>query len=186
MTKPKKVIKKVKKVVKEPLKETLPVKNDGRFKIGNTIGVQFQKGGGLRPGAGMPLLWDDERIELFADYFLEFVETPEFIFFKEFCLWIKEKTGDFFSPIYFARFSGQNEKFRTVLEYAKVVQESKIVKGGLTRGFDSQMSKFMLCAVHHYTDRQIVAVEGQVPVSVISYSDTKQKTYLEEKNEKDK
>lgn len=136
------------------------------------------------PGCGKPLLWTEEKIDEIADYFLEFVELPSTLYFKEFALWLRQNHNLFFNKSYFGLFAEKSEKFKEVYEYAQLIQEAKIAKGGLIKKLDSQMSKFMLCAVHGYTDKQTIQHEGNEAVNIIHFGSKEPATWNDEQKNK--
>jgi hypothetical protein len=135
-------------------------------------------------GSGRPEIWTEEKINEIADYFIEYIDLPTSLYFKEFLVWLRQNKDIKLNKCCFPRFSEKNEKFRDAYEYAQLVQECKIVKGGLLKKFDSAMSKFMLCAVHGYTDKQTVEHQGKEIIQIINYSDTDLKTWNEQKPNK--
>ena len=135
---------------------------------------------------GRPKIWTNEKIDEIADYFLEFIELPSTLYFKEFALWLRQNHNIFFNKSYFGLFAEKSEKFKEILEYAHLIQEAKIVKGGLIKKLDSQLSKFMLCAVHGYTDKQTIAHEGNDVINVVHFGKGEPKTWNTEQKSAEK
>ena len=132
-------------------------------------------------GSGRSVKWTQEKIEEVAEYFLEFIEDSSCLYYKEFAYWLRVNHNLFFNKAYFTDFSNRSERFKEIHEYAQILQEARIVKGGLIKKLDSQMSKFMLCAVHGYSDKQIISHEGNEVVNVIHYGKKDPKKWKEEK-----
>jgi len=127
-------------------------------------------------------IWTKEIIDQIADLFIEFVEDPSTLYFKEFTSWLWKHHGLLLSERSYSRFCERSEKFKAHHDYAKTVQECKIVKGGLVKKLDSQMSKFMLCAVHGFSDKQTIEHQGQETIQVINYGSKELKTWEEQRD----
>jgi hypothetical protein len=136
------------------------------------------------PGGGKPLYWNEERINEIADYFLEFIEEPSTLCFKEFALWLRQNKNIFFNKSYFGLFAERSEKFKEIYEYAQLIQEVKITKGGLLKKLDSQLTKFLLCAVHGYTDKQTIQHEGNDVINIVHYGTQEPKTWNQQQKNK--
>jgi hypothetical protein len=133
---------------------------------------------------GRPEHWTLEQIDHIADLFLEFIELPTTLYFKEFFTWFRQKEKVILSQRTFYRFIEKSEKFSEIFEYAKVAQESKIARGGMLKKLDSGMCKFMLSAVHGMSDKQTIEHQGNEIIQVINYSDQELKTWKEETKSK--
>lgn len=135
-------------------------------------------------GGGRPKTWTNEKIDEIADEFMEFIEDPTTLYYKEFVMWLKRKKNILIQSEYISRWSETNEKFKEAYDYAKLVQECKIVKGGLLKKLDSSMAKFMLTAVHGFSDKQVIEHQGNDVINVIHYGKKEPKTWKEESQDK--
>lgn len=135
-------------------------------------------------GGGRPKIWTDEIIEQIAEYFIEFADDPTFLYYKDFITWLKKNKNIFIPIEYLSRWADSNEKFKEAYDYAKLVQECRIVRGGLLKKLDSGMSKFMLTAVHGFSDKSVIEHQGNDVINVIHYGKKEPKTWKEEAQEK--
>lgn len=83
-----------------------------------------EKGGDL---GGRPEKYTQQRIEQEADAFLEWMNLPESIWYKDFAL----ERG--YSAEYLSIWAKSNKRFSQVYKRAKEWQQSKLVKGGLLK-----------------------------------------------------
>lgn len=143
------------------------------------------KGHAPYPGCGCPEAWTKEKVDEIAEWMLDFMELPTTLYFKEFVIWLKQHKGILLNKMSFARFSEKSERFKEVFEYSQMIQEAKIVRGGLLKRLDSNLSKFMLCAVHGFTDKQTVEHQGGEIIQIVNYSEDKLKTWNQEKLDKE-
>lgn len=155
----------------------------GRKFIGprNKVGAPF--GHPPYPGCengGRPAIYTKEYVDELAEDFLEFIELPSSIYFKEFAIWIRQKRNLFFNNRHFTDFAEKSERFKEIYEYAKVVQESKLAKGALIRKLDPQMAKFLLSAAHGMSDKQSIEHTGNDVINVIHYGKKAPKTWKDE------
>lgn len=103
------------------------------------------KGHAPYPGCekgGRPSPYTTEMIEKFADEFKEWLKNDKNVWFKDFAL------DNDFHPDYLYEWANKNDKFRSVYKLAKERQQSRLINGGLTSGFNSNIVKFTL-NVHH-------------------------------------
>lgn len=102
---------------------------------------------------GRPPRFSKEQIEQEADYFFEWLQDPKNIFFKHFA-----STRGYASQ-FLSEFAERNERFAEVFEYAKSIQESRVMTYGLFKKLDSGLVKFLMINRHGYNKDQIVTSE---------------------------
>ncbi|MDP1609178.1 MAG: hypothetical protein Q8L98_07690 [Chlamydiales bacterium] len=103
---------------------------------------------------GRPEKYTKAFIEKEADAFLEWMKSPESLYFKRFAI----NRG--YHPNRLAEFAEQNEKFLGVYEKAKAWQEVRLVEGGLLSEFNAGFTKFIMGNVCGWVDRQETKVSG--------------------------
>lgn len=91
---------------------------------------------------GRPRKYSDEDIDNFADKFDEWLKDPTHVWFKDFFL------DNDLDTDYLSIWGKSNVRFAGVLKKAKTRQESRLINGALTSGFNSNIVKFTL-NVHH-------------------------------------
>jgi len=87
---------------------------------------------------GRPVKYTKEFLDNEAEEFIKWMKLPRSIYFKEFAL----NRG--YRPSRMVEFAEMNEKFSEALTYAREWQEMRLVKGGLTKDFDSSFTKFVM------------------------------------------
>jgi hypothetical protein len=103
---------------------------------------------------GRPPKYTSEFIEKEADAFLEWMQKPDSIYYKNFCL----ERG--YLPQRLSEFAEQNEKFAEVYARAKAWQEGKLVEGGLINVFNPGFTKFVMGNVCGWVDKQETKISG--------------------------
>lgn len=91
---------------------------------------------------GRPTEFSDEIIEHYADELLEWMQDPQNIWLKDFCL------ERLINPENMSIWEKKNDKFSQVYKLAKAYQESRILKGGLTSNYNSNIVKLVLSKCH--------------------------------------
>jgi hypothetical protein len=126
---------------------------------------------------GRPPKYSLEEIEEFADEFLKWLKNPKNIWYKDFCL------DRDINPDFMSKWCEVSEKFRGVYEIANHRQESRLINGGLTTGFNSSVVKMVLCNKHGYKDKteSKVVHTGVVP-EWIAQEDGKSKDLVRDKS----
>jgi hypothetical protein len=110
---------------------------------------------------GRPLKYTDAFIEQEAHYFLEWMQHPESIWYKDFAL----ERG--YSPELLSLWAKSNEKFSQVYEQAQHWQQSKLIKGGLLSRYNPTITKLVLANTCGWTDRQQVAGDSSNPLGFV-------------------
>jgi hypothetical protein len=128
---------------------------------------------------GRPPKFSKEDIEKEAEYFYEWLQEPTSIFFKHFA------TIRGYCAQYLTKFAEKNERFREVYNYAKTVQETKLMMGGLFKKLDSGLVKFTMANHHGYSDKQIVISQTNELDSILKNLDGKSKEIVNESNKSD-
>jgi hypothetical protein len=100
--------------------------------------------------------WTDSAIERLADEMLVWFQKEENLWLKDFCV---EKMVHFQR---FAEWANRNGYFAFILSACKIIQESKLVKLGLSKNFNVSMPIFALKNVAGWRDvRELTGPEGQ-------------------------
>jgi len=110
---------------------------------------------------GVPKTYTKEWLEKEAQAFLDWMELPDSIFFKSFAI----ERG--YSPQRLTEFADQSNVFAEVLKRAKGWQESKLVKGGLRKEYDSSITKFVLVNHHGYKEKSEISGDQTNPLAVV-------------------
>lgn len=131
---------------------------------------------------GRPKIWTDEKIEEIAEWFMTFMDDPENLYFKEFVIFMRQQKNILIKAEYLSKWAETNERFRDAYDYVKTAQECRILKGGMTKRYDSNLSKYLLSAIHGITDKQIVEHQGNDVINVIHYGQGSPKTWKDEAN----
>lgn len=114
---------------------------------------------------GRPPKYSQEEIEQEAEYFFEWLQEPNHIFFKHFA------TERGYDAQHLARFAQQNDRFREVYKYAKSVSETRIMTYGLFKKLDTGLVKFALVNHHGYNDKQVVVSQSNPMDSLLQNID---------------
>jgi hypothetical protein len=103
---------------------------------------------------GRPVKWTIEQVEIEADAFSEFMQRPDVLYYKEFCL----ERG--YHPKRLTEFALLSEKFSRVYEQSKVWQETRISKKALNNEVNSGFSKFFMSNVCGWSEKQETKITG--------------------------
>jgi hypothetical protein len=131
----------------------------------------------LNGEGGRPYKYSHADIEKFADEFLEWIKVPTNFWFKDFAL---EKN---IHPEYMVMWAKENERFNNVYRLAKEHQESRILKGGMTKVFGEGLTKFVLVNKHGYADKSQQHIISGVDDSLsflLKHADGKSKDLVNE------
>lgn len=107
--------------------------------------------------AGRPRKFTLEEVNVFANELLEWLKDPLHIWFKDFCL---DKD---LNPDFMAEWAEESEIFRGAYTQAKARQESRLVNGGLTGGFNSAITKLVLNHSHDWIEKQEIKTTDIAP-----------------------
>ena len=102
---------------------------------------------------GTPKIWTQEAIEKEAESLEEWLKKPDSLYFCDFVL---EKP---YGPDKISAFAKENERFREARAKAQMMQERKLMDGGLTRKYDSSFCKFTMQNVCRWHDKQTIVTE---------------------------
>lgn len=103
---------------------------------------------------GRPREWTDDLIEKEAEAFWDWLHLPSSFWFESFA--IEQGYPDY----YLVEFSKRNERFRSVYEYAKSWQKSRLVMAGLLNKFNSNICKLVLFNTCGWSDRVESKISG--------------------------
>lgn len=103
---------------------------------------------------GRPVKYTKEFIENEADLFLEWMQRPESIWYKDFAL---ERGYD---PNLLSIWAKENDKFSGIYDRSQAWQQSKLIKGGLLNQFNSTITKLVLANTCGWTDKQQATLSG--------------------------
>jgi len=101
---------------------------------------------------GRPSIYTKEFIENEADELQKWIKDSKNIYFKDFAL----QRG--YAARRINEFAEKNEKFAQVFELVKDWQESKLVRGGLTRQFESGFTRFVMARVCGWKEEKNVNI----------------------------
>ncbi len=110
---------------------------------------------------GRPQKYTPEFIEKEADAFLEWMQHPESMWYKDFAL---ERGYD---PDQLTIWAEQNEKFSGVYKRSQGWQQSKLIKGGLLNQYNSTITKLVLANTCGWTDKQQLAGDVANPLQFL-------------------
>ena len=108
---------------------------------------------------GRPAKYTDEFIENEAEELLLWMKRPDSIYFKQFSL---ERGYHWNRCLLWAK---KNEKFRDAHLLLKDWQESKFAIGGLTKIYDSSLTKFMMLNVCGMREEKNITVQTTGPIA---------------------
>ena len=109
-------------------------------------------------GFGRPRKYDDEFIEQEAHALWDWISSTQCLYFKEFAF----QRG--YSPSKLSIFAERNENFRQALQDAHEWQESRLLKGGLTKEFDSAFTRFAMSQLCGWKDQKTLNVQSNGPI----------------------
>ena len=128
--------------------------------------------------AGRPLEFTEEEINRYADEFMEWLKDDKNIFFKDFCL------DRNINPDYMQVWSKSNDRFFGVYKLAKHRQESRLLNGVLTKGYNNGIATLVLTNHHGYvstkTEQKISGDAGNPLAFIINNGDGKTKELVNE------
>ena len=110
---------------------------------------------------GRPPKYTPEFIEAEAEAFLEWMQHPESIWYKDFAL---ERGYD---PDQLTIWAEQNERFSGVYKRSQSWQQSKLIKGGLLNQYNSTITKLVLANTCGWTDKQQLAGDVVNPLQFL-------------------
>jgi len=141
------------------------VKMKNKNKLSNKGGQMAPpKGHKPYPGCetgGRPREWTDERIEVEAEAFWDWLHLSNSFWFEQFAI----ERG--YPDKYIVEFAKKNDKFRSVYEYAQSWQKSRLIMGGLASKLNSSIVKLVLGNTIGWSDRQQVSGDGVNPLAFI-------------------
>jgi len=126
---------------------------------------------------GRPPRFSKEELEEEAEMFLEWLQRPTSFYFKHFC------TERGYPAQYLTKFAQTNDRFREVYEYAKTVQETKLMMGGLINRLNSGLVKFALVNHHGMSDKQVIVQQTNNFDSVLQNIDGRSKDIVNDTTE---
>jgi hypothetical protein len=129
---------------------------------------------------GRPPKYTPEFIEREADAFEAWMQLPDSMYFKRFCV----QRG--YSANRLCEFAEQNERFAVVYAKVKDWQECRLAEGALTNEFNAGFTKFMMGNVCGWTERNETKISGDSvnPLSfVLQRIDGKTRDPLEGRDE---
>jgi hypothetical protein len=103
---------------------------------------------------GRPVKYTTQFIEKEAEAFLEWMERPTSLWYKDFAL---ERGYD---PNLFTIWAKENKKFSGVYQRSQSWQQSKLVNGGLIGTYNAPFTKFVMANTCGWADRQQQTVSG--------------------------
>ena len=131
------------------------------------------------PLGGRKPKYNDDEINEFAYEFMLWWDDKENVWFKDFCL---EKRLD---PDLISEWSKKNEIWAEVYKFAKDMQESRLVNGGLKKKYAEGIVKVVLAHSHGWKANQEITVNGGTSLaSFIAEGDGMSKDLINERNDK--
>lgn len=94
---------------------------------------------------GAPELWTEEKLNELADEFTKWWHNPYNVWFKDFAL---EK---YLHPNVLALWAHKNDRFKAAYEYAKEMQQTRLVNGSLKRTFHDAACARVLAHSHGWS-----------------------------------
>lgn len=110
---------------------------------------------------GRPRIYDDAFIEAEAASFLEWMQSPNNIWFEDFAL----ERG--YSPARLYEFAKKSPVFSETFEIVQHMQKSKLVKGGLLEDFNAGFTKFVMGNACGWYEKQQISGDSANPLSVL-------------------
>ena len=104
----------------------------------------------VRPKMGRPKKYDDEFISKELEALVEWMKDDNNFWLKDFSI----ERG--YPYAYLSVWANENESFSNSLKKAHDIQETKLVKGGLSGKFNNAMAIFVLKNVAGYRDVQAI------------------------------
>jgi len=110
---------------------------------------------------GRPREWTDDLIEKEAEAFWDWLQLRTSFWFEQFAI----ERG--YPDSYLITFSKRNKKFRSVYEFAKSWQKSRLVQGGLLNKFNSNITKLVLFNTCGWSDKQQISGDATNPLAFL-------------------
>lgn len=111
---------------------------------------------GVKGRSGRKPKWTDEQIEDAAESLLDWLEAD-----PENNIWLRDwAVQNHLPPEYLSRWSAKNPVFHQAMETAEMVQEARLVRGGLLNKYNSRIVALCLESRHGWASRQRLAVEA--------------------------
>lgn len=108
---------------------------------------------GVKGRSGRKPKWDDSAIEAAAEDLLLWLEDENNLWFRDWAI------GSGLYPEVLSRWSTKNAVFRQAMAVAEMVQEARLVRGGLLNKFNSRIVALCLEHRHNWASRQQLSVE---------------------------
>jgi len=96
--------------------------------------------------------WTPAKIEEMTASLLAFMEDPQHVFFKEWCV------QEGIPASHVARFAEMSPAFAEAFERASDIQELRLLQGGTSGKLHHVITKLVLTSKHNYSDRSDLAV----------------------------
>jgi hypothetical protein len=110
---------------------------------------------------GRPRKYDDDFIINEANQFLIWMGKPESVWYECFAI----ERG--YNPHLLSEWAKHNKKFATVYEYAQGWQKAKLINGGLTGKYNSNVLKLVLANTIGWTDKQQISGNAANPLAFL-------------------
>jgi hypothetical protein len=112
---------------------------------------------------GRPRRYSQQDIENYADEFKKWLNDPNHVWFKDFCL------DNDIDPDLMSEWAQENDKFNGVLKLAKHRQESRLINGGLLNVYNGSIVKLVLGNAHGWSEKQETKLSGDAvnPLSFV-------------------
>lgn len=129
-------------------------RNSGMFKKGNTIGCEYW----FAAGNTASLKYTDE----YADLLIQYALSDEAIVpsLTGFAVYAKV------SPAVLDIWKHKYPRFSEACNYLEKIREAKLTEGGATRRLDASISKFLLSALHGYSEKTKTEAEVKQEITV--------------------
>ena len=110
---------------------------------------------------GRPLEWTEERINIEADFLIDWINNEDSYFLTQF---MNQRDLD---PKLLATFSERSPKFHQAFEKAKRIQEERLVNLAVFKKGDPGFIKFILQNKAGWKEKQEVSGDAQNPLAFI-------------------
>ncbi len=115
----------------------------------------------LGHGFGRPKIYDDPFIENEAEEFIEWMQSPENIWFEDFAF------ARGYSPKRFYEWVKKNPVFAEAFETVQHMQKGKLIKGGLLEEFNAGFTKFVMANACGWYEKQQISGDVANPLSFL-------------------
>lgn len=115
--------------------------NSGRFKKGNTIGIETR----VKPGETLASKYKDEYCEKMLEYFKNATDFPTFEEFAGRIIGIGERT--------LWDWKEKHPQFATTFEQCLAIQKGMTIAGGMSGKYNAAFAKFMAVNCHGMSDK---------------------------------